>query len=474
MSLDHAAEVLAAQLARTGELLADRYRAWTDGRVTPRATVAELDALFDGTLDADGVGLDEALAFTADEVLPRCLGIPHPRYWGLVNSSPLPEAVVADALVSGVNNNGGARGQSPAFTSAEREVIRFFKRAFGVGDDWGGLILPGGSFASLQAMHLARERHLPQWTRDGAHTLTGAPRVYTSEVSHFSVGRAARVLGVATDDVVTVPSGGPRGELDPAALDALLTADRARGALPFCVNATSGATGTGALDDLEALADVCAEHDVWLHVDACYGGSAVLVDELRDAFAGAERAQSLTVDPHKWCFVPVTAGVLLVADPSLPVRVYDVDASYVPDEAEPDPYRRGLATSRRAMGFTTWFTLRAVGAARIAQIVDDNCRQARRFEARLAEAGFDVLPDGRLSTTCARWEPAGLDAAALDDVQRRIAAAVVDGGDAWLATTRHEGRIWLRAAITNIHTTDADVERVADVVIDAARALAST
>lgn len=472
MSLERAADVLQRRLAEVGEVLAARYRAWETGAIASGDTRDELAALFAGTLGGPGIGLDAALAFTVDEVLPRCLGIPHPRYWGLVNSSPLPEAVVADALVSGVNNNGGSRAQSPVFTAAEGEVVRFFRDAFGLGAHWGGILLPGGSFATLQALHLARERHLPQWSRDGAHTLTGPPRVYTSDISHFSVGRAARIVGVAAGDVVPIASAGPRGELDPAALDARLAEDRARGALPFCVNATSGSTGTGALDDLAALAEVCARHDVWMHVDACYGGAAVLVDSLRDAFDGIAGAHSLCVDPHKWCFVPVTASVLLVDDPGLVARTYAVDASYVPAEAEPDNFARGLATSRRAMGFTAWFTLRAVGADGIAALVEANCRQARRFEARLAEAGFEVLPGGRLSTTCARWEPAGLADAALDELQRRIAAAVVDDGDAWLATTRHAGRVWIRSAITNAHTTDADADRVADIVIAAARDLA--
>ncbi len=471
MSLTRAADDLQRTLARAGEVLAARYRAWEHGRVTPTETTAELDALFAGTLDLPPLGTDALLEHAAEEILPRCLGIPHPRYWGLLNSSPLPAAVVADTLVSGVNNNGGARGQSPVFMSAEREVIRFFAAAFGFPETTRGMLLPGGTIASLQAIHLAREAKLPQWTRDGAHTLGGAPRIYTSEVSHFSVSRAARVVGLAPHDVVAVPSAGPRGELDPVALAELVARDRAAGALPFCVAATSGATGTGALDDLAAIADVCAAHDLWFHVDACYGGTAVLVDELRPRFTGADRADSLAVDPHKWCFVPVTAGVLLVRDPALAERVYEVVASYIPDEDEPDPYRRGITTSRRQMGFTTWFTLRAVGADGIARIVADNCRQARRFERRLADAGFDVLPGGELSTVCARRVPGALDAAAIDALQSTIAKTIVDGGDAWLATTRHAGKLWLRAAITNIHTTDADVERVADLVVAAARSL---
>jgi aromatic-L-amino-acid decarboxylase len=183
-------------------------------------------------------------------------------YLGLVNSSPLPGAALGDLLISSLNNNGGAFHQSPSMTTCEEEVVRAFANLFGMAAA-DGMFLPGGTFATLQAIVLARVQ------------ATGGPaqaglRLYTSEEVHFSVARTAMVAGIATEDVVSIPVSG-RDVMDVRVLEQRIQRDRGQGARPFAVVATAGTTATGAIDPLAEIAALCRQERIWLHVDACYG-----------------------------------------------------------------------------------------------------------------------------------------------------------------------------------------------------------
>jgi aromatic-L-amino-acid decarboxylase len=343
-------ETLQRAASRAAELFTEIFAGLEERRVDPGVTREAMRALFAGTLAEEGVGLDAVLDEFARNVLPHSMGTAHPLYLGLVNSSPLPAGPLADLLVSSLNNNGGAFHQSPASSAAEEEVVRAFVRLCGLGEDVSGMILPGGTFANLQGLLLARRAHFPDWAERGPATLRGAPRLYVSDVGHFCNARAAEVIGVGRSGVVRVPSRG-RGAIDVAELEGRIERDRLAGDLPFAVVASAGTTGTGALDDLGALADLCARRRLWLHVDARYGG-------------------------------------------------------------------------------------------------------------------------GRLSVACARWEPAGTAPDDRDELQRRIAAAVVASGRAWFGTVRHDGLTWLRFNLLNIHTREHHIDALAERIAGTARGLA--
>jgi glutamate/tyrosine decarboxylase-like PLP-dependent enzyme len=183
-------------------------------------------------LKSEGVGLLEALKDFREKVVPNCLAIPHPLYLGLVNSSPLPGAALADHLISALNNNDG--GVPQAALACEEEVIRAFKELYELPDSWNGLILPGGAFTTLQGLLLARASAFPEIEADGFHSLRGIPRIYTSEATHFTVARAAKEIGVGERNVVCVPCLG-RGSIDVQGLEEHIRADRRRGNLPFAV-----------------------------------------------------------------------------------------------------------------------------------------------------------------------------------------------------------------------------------------------
>ena len=461
---DLALEPLEAAAQRAAELFVSIARGLESRPVAPATPRSALRDRFAGTLGENGVGLLSVLDEFERQILPACMTTPHPLYLGLVNSSPLPGAALADLLISALNNNGGAFHQSPAMTACEEEVVRLFLHLFGFPAGSDGMILPGGTFANLQAMVLARSRAFP----DGE---LRRPRVYTSEAAHFSVARAAYVAGIPEAGVVAVPTRG-RGEMIPEAVAERIRQDRRQGAIPVAVIATAGTTGTGAIDPLSELADLCSQERVWFHVDACYGGAAILSEALRPRLVGIERADSIAVDPHKWFFIPVTAALLLTRERGEARQAFATQAgSYIPGDGGLDAWQRGMPTTRRSSGLAVWMGLRAHGLAVIREAVERDIALMRLLETRLAGHGFRILEGGELSICCARFEPAGRSDAELDALQACITSEIVASGTAWFSTVRHAGRTWLRFNLVNLHTREEHIERLADLVNRTARAI---
>jgi aromatic-L-amino-acid decarboxylase len=438
-------------------------------RVSPTKTRETLFAEFADTLSGPAIGL-EAGVRELPTILNAAMAMSHPLYLGLVNSSPMPAGVLGELIVSALDNNGGASHQGPAQAAAENELIR--QLASRLDYDGHGMLLAGGTYASLQALQLAKAHALPEWIEEGPLAVHAQPRLYYSDSVHFSVDRAAQVIGLGKASLAPLPSLG-RGELNPDVLEEMIKQDRRAGHRPFAVVATAGTTGTGAIDPLQALADLCERHDVWFHVDACYGGAAALLDDLRPRFSGIERADSLCVDLHKWFFMPLTAGILLTRHESLAESHFGIQASYIPDVGFAEAYRRGIPTSRRGSALAAWFSLRTMGWECVTEAIERNIALTRRLEQLLAERGFRVMPDGELSIACARWEPAGLEADPLDRLQVQISEAVCRAGTAWFATTRHAGQTWLRFNMVNLNTRSHHMDQLAEAVTLTAKRLAS-
>jgi len=332
--------------------------------------------------------------------------------------------------------------------------VREFSRLFAMSEA-DGMFLPGGTFATLQAIVLARVK------------TTGGPAqpgltLYTSEAAHFSVARTAMVSGIAAEDVVSIPVLG-RGSMDVSTLAERIRRDRRHGKQPFAVVATAGTTGTGAIDPLLEMAAICREEQIWLHVDACYGGAAMLLEPMKGRFAGIEQADSIAIDPHKWFFIPVTAALLLTRHPDIAQKAFATTAgSYIPTDGEPDAWQRGIPTTRRSSALAVWMALRAHGWNTIRTAVKSNIELTRMLERLLAERGFRVLEGGELSIACARWEPRNGTDEPTDAIQNRIAGDVVRSGKAWFSTTRHAGRTWLRFNMVNLYTREHHIRQLVD------------
>ncbi len=237
------------------DLIADYWRDMEGHRVAPEVDQATLFAQFAHTLSDSGIGLQRGVEELAG-VMDASIAMSHPLYLGLVNSSPLPEAVLGDLVVSALDNNGGASHQGPACAAAEREVVRWLADRLQYEGD--GMILPGGSHATLQALQIAKFCRFPAWIADGPTALTARPRIYLSSATHFSSARAAKAIGLGDACIVSIPGSG-RGEMDPQMLQRQIEDDMQRGWQPFAVIATAGSTGTGAMDPLSQIASICRD-----------------------------------------------------------------------------------------------------------------------------------------------------------------------------------------------------------------------
>ena len=439
-----------------------------EGRpVDPRPDRAELQTLLSGKLQQPALGPLAAIREFESEVIPNSLAMPHPLYCGLLNNSPLPTAPLVDLLVSALNNNSGAFRQGPFALAAEKEILREFSQlCFGHGEA-GGMLLPGGSYANLQGLVLARQKHFPEWTQRGPGA-AGTPRIYVSQASHFSALRAAIAIGLGVENVRSVPVDA-RGQMETEILAEAIRRDREEGDRPFAVVATAGTTGIGAIDPLNRIGQICHEQKLWLHVDACFGAAVLLLPERAELLSGINQADSIAIDPHKWFFMPLTTSLLLVRDPEIELELFDVAARYVPEQTSEDGFRRGLPTSRRASSLTLWTTLRAHGWEAIREGVRRNIHLTRRLEQLLRAGGFEVCDNLPLSVAAARWTPKGWEPRDVDDLQARIAQRAVESGRAWFSTVGHQQKVWLRFNLVNLHVREQHMEQLAEIALEEAR-----
>jgi glutamate/tyrosine decarboxylase-like PLP-dependent enzyme len=404
----------------------------------------------------------------------------HPRFSAWVNSPPAGIGIYAQALAAAMNPS--VAGGNHAAVWVERQVIEWFKSIFGFPHESMGLLVSGSSAAAITGLAVARHAAAARigWDmrRDGAHIVSesGAPvrmLVYESAEAHSCHQKAVELLGLGSAQLRIVPSDGALRML-PDALDAMLAADIAAGALPIAVIASAGTVNTGAIDPLDAIADVCARHRVWMHVDGGYGAPAILTDEYRSQLVAIGRADSVGIDAHKWMYVPVDAGMVLIRDAKLMRDTF----SLVPPYLRSDDDRHGVhgppwlseygsEQTRPFRALKVWMALRYFGTSGYAQLISHDIAMARRLADRVrATPELELREPQGLSIVCFRAVPAALagDDGAIDALNQRVLASLQLGGKAFLSSTVLNGRSWLRACIVNPGTMPDDIDAVLDVV----------
>ncbi|HZI18460.1 MAG TPA: pyridoxal-dependent decarboxylase [Pyrinomonadaceae bacterium] len=461
--------------AAVTRIVADYARKLGEGRVCSEAGPAELARLFDEPLPADGSADEELLArFTAD-VLPHAMNIPDPRYFGLFNPTPLAVAVWADALASAVNQNGAVWRNSPSASAVEDRVVRWLCQLVGYGPDSFGTLTSGGSEANMLALKCARDRAARGARDRGLRDAEARGRltVYASEQSHYSIAKSLDIIGLGRDSLRKIETD-ERFHIRTDLLRGAIAADLAAGHTPVCVAGAAGATSTGVVDPLEELADIAREHGLWFHVDAAYGGALAFSEEHRARLSGIERADSVTVDPHKWMFVPFACGGLLVREGKSVLReAFDITAEYMNEDrggsdVEFDFLRYGQLGTRRFNALKIWMALKRLGVRGYAEIVERQIELTRHLARRLAETpGFVLVGEVETALCCARFEPdecRGRSDVELDDLQRALQQRVERGGEAWFATTILKGRRALRFNVNSFLTERRHVDDLVELL----------
>ena len=406
-----------------------------------------------------------------ETIEPYPFGNGHPRFWGWVNSPPAVMGVFADALAAAMNPS--CAGGNHAAIYVERQVLQWFRGILGFPDTSMGLLVSGGSMATMTALAVAR--HVKSGVDVRADGLRKAPRpfaFYMSSEAHGCARKAIELLGFGSGAIRTLPiSADYRIKVD--ALDAALTDDRARNIQPIAVVATAGTTNTGAIDDLDAIADVCRRHDVWLHVDAAYGGPAILSDEYADRLAPLARADSIALDPHKWLFVPVEAGLVLVRDAEAMRSAFSLVPPYLRTDGSstgvggpPWFSEYGFQQTRGFRALKVWMTMQQYGREGFKAAIEENMALAHYLAERLRSASdFGVMAPPALSVVCFRFlDPSSPDEESQAALNRRLLERLQLGGEAFLTSTELAGRFVLRACIVNHRSTREDIDRMLDAV----------
>ena len=378
--------------------------------VYPKVAARQLDELVAESLPEEPQPADQVLAqFAALAALGRKNG--HPRMFGYVQSPASFAGVVGDFLTSALNQNVTSWRSAPSATVVEHQVIDWLKALVGFEAAAGGILLSGGSLANFAGLTVAlRASTTADINTHGIGALPGRPRIYASAMTHMSTPKAAAMMGIGRDAIVQIPVD-EEFRMRPGELAAAIQADRAAGLHPVCVVANAGDVNTGAIDPLDAVADVCAGAGLWLHVDGSYGGFAAGAPSVGGALAALGRADSVSLDPHKWLFAPLDVGCLLVRDPKHLRRAFAHGAAYVDVIADRDMseyafWEDGPELSRRFRALKIWFLLKVHGARAIRDAIEQNIVVARGLARAIdASPDFERLAPVPLSIVCFRYVP---------------------------------------------------------------------
>ena len=427
--------------------------------VYPTISTSELTARLSKTLPNDPQDPAAVMAeFDAIAKYGRHNG--HPRMFGYVQSSASFAGVVADLLASAINQNVTSWRSAPAATTVEDQVIEWLKMMVGFDAKGEGILLSGGSFANFAGVAAAlRASTDADLNQHGVGVLPGRPRIYTSEMTHMSMPKAASMLGIGKNAIVRIPVDRDL-RMDPAALRRQIASDRASAFHPVCVVATAGDVNTGAIDPLDAIADVCADAGIWLHVDGSYGALAAQSRFVNGAMSALGRADSLSLDPHKWLYAPLDVGCLLVKQPAALRRAFSEGAGYIDVVADRDMsefayWDYSPELSRRFRALKIWFVLKIHGARAIQQAIDGNIQVAQHLGALIdASDDFERVAPVPLSIVCFRYNKGD------DAFNKRLMVEVQRDGESYISNATIDGRFALRACIVNFRTTNADAERL--------------
>jgi glutamate/tyrosine decarboxylase-like PLP-dependent enzyme len=384
--------------------------------------------------------------------------VTHPRYFGLFNPSVRPIGIAAETLAALYNLQLAGWSHSPAANEMELQTLRHFLKLLGWDAERSiAHFTSGGSEANLSAVLAALARHHPEAAQGGLAGLPQRPTLYVSSETHHSFVKIARMTGLGTAALREVPT--RQWKLDPRALAEQLRADQANGLAPLLVVATAGTTGAGLIDPLPAIADVARAFGVWFHVDAAWGGAAVLSPRLRPCLAGIERADSVTWDAHKGLSVPMGAGMFFCAHPQAVKRAFAATTSYMPAETEGesvvDQYLTSVQWSRRAIGLKVFMALAELGTSGYARQIEQQAAMGDRLRQRLVDRGWVIVNDTPLPLVCFTHPDIESGQCSTADILR----VIYDRRKVWISDVVLGGsKRALRACVTSYHTTEADLD----------------
>jgi aromatic-L-amino-acid decarboxylase len=453
-------ELDAEEMRRLGyravDLLVDRIAGLDDAPAWRGATRTEMEERLREPPPEEPADPDDLLTRLQEDVLAFSGHHDHPRFFGFVPSCPTWPGILGDFIAAGSNVFAGTWLQSAGPSTAELVVIDWFRQWLGWPPQTSGILVSGGSQANLTALACAREA-VP-----GAKSERAV--VYLSSEGHSSVPRAVRVLGFRDEQIHLVPVDDLH-RIRAEGLDAAIRADVAAGKQPFAAVANAGSTNTGAVDPLTEIADVCRAHRIWLHVDGAYGGFAVLTERGREVLRGLERADSATLDPHKWLYQPYEAGCVLVREGTRLGAAFHIMPDYLQDTLvggrDVNFADRGIQLSRSARALKLWLSLKYFGVGAFRAAIDRSLDLAAHAQAVIeATPELELLSPALLGVVCFRRRFPGADELDAERGNADLVERLRLSGEGLVSSTRVGERYALRMCVLNHRSGEEDVERV--------------
>jgi aromatic-L-amino-acid/L-tryptophan decarboxylase len=447
-------------------------------RVTPEATPAELERLFDEPLPELGSTIADILARFSNDIAPNAMGVPSPRYFGQFNPTPLPIGVWADALSSMLNQNAGAWRNGPTSAMLESRVIRWLCDLLDYSPQSYGVLASGGSEANLIALKCARDSVNESIKNKGVRAANADLVIYASEQCHYSIDKSADILGLGREGLVKVPTD-DRFHIRTDKLTEAIQRDRDAGRIPCCVVGVAGTTSMGVIDPLESLASIARTNDCWFHVDAAYGGPLGFSARHKEKLNGIALADSITFDPHKWMFVPFACGATLVREGGTVLRdAFDMSPEYLSEDrggadVDFDFFRYGQMGTRRFNSLKLWMAIKFMGRAGYAETVERQIDLTLHLASRLDELPeFERVGEIETAVCCFRFMPESLDhddGPLMDRLQMRLQQIIERSGEAWLTTTVLHGRRAMRVNVNSFLTEQRHVDDLVELLVRSAQ-----
>lgn len=471
---------------RLVDRLADFLESLPRGHVIPPDAELETYRRLLGQGPAPETGTDPArlLDEATTLLLEHSLFNGHPRFFAYITSSAAPIGALGDLLAGAVNANCGLWALSPMASLVEEQTVGWIAELLGYPTPCSGLLVSGGNMANMVGFWAGRAANSGFDIR-GEGVAAGSERLvaYASAEAHTWLEKAADLSGIGTRQIRLIPVDG-RQRMRVDALAARIDEDRAGGLRPFLVVGTAGTVGTGAVDPLGAIADLCRERGLWFHVDGAYGAPAVLASDSPDDLRALARADSLAVDPHKWLYAPIEAGCTLVRNRAALEHAFAYHPTYYQGdrvEASPPPnyHELGPQNSRGFRALKVWLAIRQAGRAGYARMIGDDIRLAGElFELIAAHPELEALTQG-LSITTFRYVPPGVDrrdpaqTERLNSLNTRVLDRLQRSGRAMVSNAVVSDRFVLRACIVNFRTSHADLEALRDLTVEIGRSLSA-
>lgn len=459
--------------------IAELLNSFDSRPITPPSIAEEWNTLIEPRpLPEIGESAEELLTRATKLLLDNSLYNGHPKFMGYITGSPAPIGMLGDLLAAAVNPNVGAQILSPAATEIEKQTVGWLAEFIGYKNNCGGILVSGGNMANFTGFLAGRAAKAPKdFKEKGFAGLEKEMIIYCSAATHTWVEKAAVLFGHGLNAVRWIPTD-DANRMDITLLQAAIQKDLDTGNQPIMVIGTAGDVSTGVVDDLQAIAQVAQEHQLWFHVDGAYGIPAAVIPEMKNTFTGIEDADSIALDPHKWLYCPLEAGCTLVKDPQHLLNAFSSHPAYYNFDQGGDThnfYEYGLQNSRGFRALKVWLALQQVGRDEYEKLIKEDIELAKyMYDLTYAHAELEAITHN-LSITTFRYVPVEpQEETYLNQINETLLDDLQAGGEVFLSNAIVDDRYALRACIVNFRTSQKDIEEIIDIVVREGRRLHET